>query len=101
MTRYIRHAAVFCALLLLALLLNAMRVQVLRADAYDDNPANRRDAIARYRQPRGDILVDGRPVTGSRDTGEHLRYERTYPLGPLYAPVTGRPSTRMSPRGCW
>ncbi|MFD5493216.1 penicillin-binding transpeptidase domain-containing protein [Streptomyces sp. GDS52] len=89
MTRYIRHAAVFCALLLLALLLNALRVQVLRADAYEGNPANRRDAIARYGQPRGDILVDGRPVTGSRDTGEHLRYERTYGAGPLYAPVTG------------
>ncbi|MFD3733258.1 penicillin-binding transpeptidase domain-containing protein [Streptomyces sp. NPDC058632] len=89
MTRYIRRAAVFCALLLFALLVNATRVQVLHADAYDDNPANRRDAIARYHQPRGDILVDGRPVTGSRDTGEHLRYERTYTDGPLYAPVTG------------
>ncbi|MCX2924287.1 penicillin-binding transpeptidase domain-containing protein [Streptomyces sp. NEAU-W12] len=89
MTRYIRRAAVFCALLLFALLVNATRVQVLHADAYDDNPANRRDAIARYHQPRGDILVDGRPVTGSRDTGEYLRYERTYTDGPLYAPVTG------------
>ncbi|MDT0400388.1 MULTISPECIES: penicillin-binding transpeptidase domain-containing protein [Streptomyces] len=89
MSRNIRHAALFCALLLVALLVNAARVQVLRADAYDSNPANRRDAIARYQQPRGDILVDGRPVTGSRDTGEHLRYERTYREGPLYAPVTG------------
>ncbi|MFI8301981.1 penicillin-binding transpeptidase domain-containing protein [Streptomyces sp. NPDC085927] len=89
MTRYIRRAAVFCALLLFALLVNATRVQVLHADAYDDNPANRRDTIARYHQPRGDILVAGRPVTGSRDTGEHLRYERTYADGPLYAPVTG------------
>ncbi|MFD7700318.1 penicillin-binding transpeptidase domain-containing protein [Streptomyces caelestis] len=89
MTRYIRHSALFCALLLVALLVNAARVQVLRADAYDSNPANRRAAIARYQQPRGDILVDGRPVTGSRDTGEHLRYERTYRDGPLYAPVTG------------
>src|SRR5690606_7873127 len=50
---------------------------------------NRRETIARYDQRRGDILVGGRPVTGSRDTGEHLRYERTYEDGPLYAPVTG------------
>ncbi|MBD9730906.1 penicillin-binding protein 2 [Streptomyces sp. H28] len=89
MTPYIRRAAVFCALLLVALLVNAARVQVLRADAYDGNPANRRETIARYDQRRGDILVGGRPVTGSRDTGEHLRYERTYEDGPLYAPVTG------------
>ncbi|MGW0941517.1 peptidoglycan D,D-transpeptidase FtsI family protein [Streptomyces sp. NPDC002623] len=89
MTRHIRHAAVFCALLLVALLVNAARVQIVRSSSYDDNPANRRDSIARYAQPRGDILVDDDPVTGSRDTGEQLRYERTYLDGPLYAPVTG------------
>ncbi|MBT3153390.1 penicillin-binding protein 2 [Streptomyces sp. CHD11] len=89
MTRHMRHAALFCALLLVALLVNAARVQVLHAGDYEVNPANRRDTISRYQQPRGNILVAGRPVTGSRDTGEHLRYERTYTEGPLYAPVTG------------
>ncbi|MEW2250681.1 MULTISPECIES: penicillin-binding transpeptidase domain-containing protein [unclassified Streptomyces] len=89
MTRTIRHAAVFSALLLLALLVNAARVQVVLSGGYDDNPANRRQTIARYAQPRGDILVGGQPVTGSRDTGEQLRYERAYTDGPLYAPVTG------------
>ncbi|MGX1272336.1 peptidoglycan glycosyltransferase [Streptomyces phaeoluteigriseus] len=89
MTRHIRQAAVFCALLLVALLVNAARVQVVRSDSYDDNPANRRAVIARYGQPRGDILVEDVPVTGSRDTREQLRYERTYLNGPLYAPVTG------------
>ncbi|QCX79086.1 Penicillin-binding protein A [Streptomyces sp. YIM 121038] len=89
MTRYIRHAAAFCLLLLVALLVNATRVQVFDAEKYDDNPANRRRAIERFAEPRGDILVDGRPVTGSKDTGEQLRHERTYTNGPLYAPVTG------------
>ncbi|MFJ2767945.1 peptidoglycan D,D-transpeptidase FtsI family protein [Streptomyces sp. NPDC087300] len=89
MTRYIRHAAAFCALLLIALLVNATRVQVVQSDALDDNPANRRGAIVRFDQPRGDILVDDRAVTGSRDSGQQLRYERTYKNGPLYAPVTG------------
>ncbi|MBL1085863.1 penicillin-binding protein 2 [Streptomyces actinomycinicus] len=89
MARYIRHACVFCALLLAALLVNATRVQVVRSREYDANPANRRAAIARYEQPRGDILVGDEPVTGSMDTGEQLRHERTYRNGPLYAPVTG------------
>ena len=89
MTRHIRHAAVFCALLLVALLVNATRIQVIQARSYDDNPANRRQTMVRYQQPRGDILVGGEPVTGSRDTGEQLRYERSYENGPLYAPVTG------------
>lgn len=89
MTRYIRHAAAFCALLLIALLVNATRVQVVQSEHFDENSANRRQAIARFGQPRGDIMVDGRPITGSQDTGEQLRYERTYKNGPLYAPVTG------------
>ncbi|MFD7662162.1 penicillin-binding transpeptidase domain-containing protein [Streptomyces sp. NPDC059788] len=89
MNRYILRASAFALVLLVALLLNAARVQVFEADDYTGNPANRRPVMARYSQPRGDILVGGRPVTGSRDSGERLRYERTYTQGPLYAPVTG------------
>ncbi|MET7438851.1 MULTISPECIES: penicillin-binding transpeptidase domain-containing protein [unclassified Streptomyces] len=89
MTRYIRRAAALCAVLFVALLVNAVRVQLVQAPSYDGNPANRRATIARYGQPRGDIVVGGSAVTGSKDTGEQLRYERTYRDGPLYAPVTG------------
>ncbi|MFI0237461.1 penicillin-binding transpeptidase domain-containing protein [Streptomyces sp. NPDC016845] len=89
MTKYIRHAAAFCVLLLVALLVNAARVQVFEASSLDGNSANRRPTIARYGQPRGDILVGGKAITGSEDTGQPLRYERTYKNGPLYAPVTG------------
>ncbi|MEU9138256.1 penicillin-binding transpeptidase domain-containing protein [Streptomyces sp. NPDC048404] len=89
MTKYIRRAVGLCAVLLVALLVNAARVQVVEAPSYDRNPANRRPTIARYGQPRGDIVVDGRTVTGSKDTGEQFRYERTYRNGPLYAAVTG------------
>ncbi|MEU5714194.1 penicillin-binding transpeptidase domain-containing protein [Streptomyces sp. NPDC020403] len=89
MIRYIRHAAAFCLLLLVALLANAARVQVFEADELNGNPANRRTTIDRYDQPRGDILVGEESVTGSKDTGEPLAFERTYRYGPLYAPVTG------------
>jgi len=87
--RCIRRAAALCLVLLVALLVNAARVQVFQADSLDHNPANRRLAITRYGAPRGNILVDGASVTGSRDTGEQLAHERTYRDGPLYAPVTG------------
>lgn len=89
MIRYIRRAAAFCLLLLVALLVNAARIQLLDAKELNDNPANRRGTIARYDQPRGDIIVGKESVTGSEDTGEQLAYERTYTHGPLYAPVTG------------
>ncbi|WP_405388634.1 penicillin-binding transpeptidase domain-containing protein [Streptomyces sp. NBC_01102] len=89
MIRYIRRAAAFCLLLLVALLANAARVQLFEADELNSNPANRRTTIDRYDRPRGNILVGGESVTGSKDTGEQLAYERTYRHGPLYAPVTG------------
>ncbi|MFI9647380.1 penicillin-binding transpeptidase domain-containing protein [Streptomyces sp. NPDC052040] len=93
-TRSIRRAAALCAVLLVALLANATRVQIFESGRYGDNPANHRKGIERYGRPRGDILVGGRPVTGSRDTGGTFRYERTYTDGPLYAPVTGFASQR-------
>ncbi|BBB00050.1 putative penicillin-binding protein [Actinacidiphila reveromycinica] len=89
MNRCVRHAAAFCLLLLLALLANAARVQLVAAGGYAANPANRRADIALYARPRGDILAGGRAVTGSRATGGRLAYVRTYADGPLYAPVTG------------
>ncbi|MFI9169030.1 caspase, EACC1-associated type [Streptomyces lincolnensis] len=48
--------------------------------------------VARYDRPRGDILVEGEPVTGTKDTGGTPRYQRTYKNGPLYAAVTGHAS---------
>jgi penicillin-binding protein A len=89
MSRYIRRAAALCTLLLVALLVNATRVQIFESSRYGENPANTRQSIARYGRPRGDIMVDGHTVTGSRQTGGMFRYERTYLDGPLYAPVTG------------
>ncbi|MEU0129371.1 penicillin-binding protein 2 [Streptomyces sp. NPDC006289] len=89
MIRYIRRAAGFCLLLLVALLANAARVQLFEADELNSNSANRRTTIDRYDEPRGNILVGEESVTGSEDTGEQLAFERTYRHGPLYAPVTG------------
>ncbi|MGW2259430.1 peptidoglycan D,D-transpeptidase FtsI family protein [Streptomyces sp. NPDC001780] len=90
MNKTIRHTAVICLLLVLALLLRASWVQTYEAKALADNPDNRRKIMARYAQPLGDIIVAGSPVTGSRKThGGDLAYARTYPDGGLYAPVTG------------
>lgn len=84
-----RRAGLFCLALILLLLANATRLQVFQAKSLDDNAANRRNVIARYSQPRGNILVAGKAVTGSRQTGGTLAYQRTYTDGALYAPVTG------------
>ncbi|MFJ5226108.1 penicillin-binding transpeptidase domain-containing protein [Streptomyces sp. NPDC088400] len=90
MNKTIRHTAVICLLLVLALLVRATWVQAYESKALADDQYNRRKIIAQYAQPLGDIVVAGSPVTGSRKTASgDLAYERTYTDGDLYAPVTG------------
>ncbi|MEV4614373.1 penicillin-binding transpeptidase domain-containing protein [Kitasatospora sp. NPDC049258] len=84
-----RRAGTFCVLLIVALAVQATRVQVFQKNALDHNPANQRLTIQRYDQPRGNILVAGEPITGSTPTGGRFDYERTYTDGRRYAAVTG------------
>ncbi|MFD3733378.1 peptidoglycan D,D-transpeptidase FtsI family protein [Streptomyces sp. NPDC058632] len=90
MNKTIRHTSVFCLLLVLALLVRVTWVQAFRGQALADDKHNRRNIIAQYAQPLGDIIVAGSPVTGSKETeGSDLEYKRTYRNGELYAAVTG------------
>ncbi|MER5768390.1 peptidoglycan D,D-transpeptidase FtsI family protein [Streptomyces sp. NPDC001985] len=90
MNRTIRHSAVFSLLLVLALLVRATWLQAYKADALAENDRNPRPTIARYAQPQGDVIVAGAPVTGSvKSSGDTFAYQRDYPHGGLYAPVTG------------
>ncbi|WP_432011636.1 penicillin-binding transpeptidase domain-containing protein [Streptomyces cucumeris] len=48
----------------------------------------------------GDIIVDGKPVTGSRYTPKNsFPYQRTYTDGALYLPVTGQSSQSFGATG--
>ncbi len=90
MNKTIRRTSVFCLLLIIAVLARASWVQEVRAQTLADDPHNRRNAIAQYANPFGDIVVAGHPVTGSvRTSGGDFAYKRTYTDGPLYASVTG------------
>ncbi|MEU0050141.1 penicillin-binding protein 2 [Streptomyces sp. NPDC006309] len=93
MNKPLRRIALFCGLLVLTLLLRDNYLQYVRADKLKDDPNNRRVTIARYATPRGDIVVNGDPITGSTltsKTGENdLKYKRTYKNGAMWAPVTG------------
>ena len=90
MNKPLRRVAIFCGLLMLALLLRDNWLQFVRADELRTHTANRRVTIERYATPRGDIIVGNKAVTGSVETkGSDFKYKRTYTNGPLYAPVTG------------
>ncbi|WP_018547683.1 peptidoglycan D,D-transpeptidase FtsI family protein [Streptomyces sp. LaPpAH-108] len=90
MNKPLRRIAIFCGLLVLALLIRDNWLQYAQADKLRTDPANRRVAIERYASPRGDIVVDGNPITGSVVTkAGDFKYKRTYKDGPMWAPVTG------------
>ncbi|MGW3262920.1 peptidoglycan D,D-transpeptidase FtsI family protein [Streptomyces sp. NPDC001056] len=90
MNKPLRRIAIFCGLLILALLVRDNYLQYVKADSLRTDPLNRRVAIERYSAPRGDIIVDGNPVTGSVELKHgDFKYKRTYKNGPMWAPVTG------------
>ena len=93
MNKPLRRIAIFCGLLVLALLVRDNWLQYLQADSLRTDPNNRRVLIARYSKPRGDIIVDGDPITGSKKTSadslNDFAYKRTYKDGAMWSPVTG------------
>lgn len=90
MNKPLRRVAIFCGLLVLALIVRVNWVQFVQADELKNDSNNRRVAIERYSIPRGNIIVGDKPVTGSTttDSGD-FKYKRTYKDGPMWAPVTG------------
>ncbi|WSQ10486.1 penicillin-binding transpeptidase domain-containing protein [Streptomyces sp. NBC_01231] len=90
MNKPLRRIAIFCGLLVLALLIRDNWIQYVQADGLREDPDNRRVAIARYATPRGDIIVGGDPITGHATTSSgDFKYKRTYKNGAMWAPVTG------------
>jgi penicillin-binding protein A len=80
----------FCGILVLALLVRTNYLQYVRADELNANEHNRRVQIERYAHERGNIIVDGEPVTGSVETTDSdFKYKRVWKNGPMWAPVTG------------
>ncbi|MCM2420451.1 MULTISPECIES: peptidoglycan D,D-transpeptidase FtsI family protein [unclassified Streptomyces] len=90
MNKPLRRVAVFCGLLVLALLIRVNYVQFVTGDELANDKHNRRVSINQFAQPRGDIIVDGKSLTGSVETpGSDFKYKATFKDGPMWAPVTG------------
>ncbi|MFF8834032.1 peptidoglycan D,D-transpeptidase FtsI family protein [Streptomyces sp. NPDC015130] len=90
MNKPLRRVAIFCGLLIFALLVRDNWLQFVRADELNSHSKNTRVRIERYANERGNIIVDGKPITGSVDSQDpYYKYKRTYTDGPMWAPVTG------------
>ncbi|MFD7610012.1 peptidoglycan D,D-transpeptidase FtsI family protein [Streptomyces sp. NPDC059828] len=90
MNKPLRRIAIFCGLLVLALLIRDNWLQYVRSEELSSHKSNTRVQIERYGSESGNIIVDGKPITGSKLTDDtYFKYKRTYLDGPMWAPVTG------------
>ncbi|MCX4824425.1 penicillin-binding transpeptidase domain-containing protein [Streptomyces sp. NBC_01142] len=90
MNKPLRRIAIFCGLLVLALLVRTNWLQYVEAETLNTHTRNKRVQIERYAAERGNIIVDGKPITGSVDSNDtYFKFKRTYVDGPMWAPVTG------------
>ncbi|HEX6887471.1 MAG TPA: penicillin-binding transpeptidase domain-containing protein [Candidatus Nanopelagicales bacterium] len=89
MSRSLNRLALGLLVLMVALLVQLTRLQVLRADELNAMPGNQRTLLIEYSRERGPILVDRAPIAESIETDDTLKYLRRYPDGAPYASATG------------
>ncbi|MGH3621636.1 MAG: penicillin-binding protein 2, partial [Sciscionella sp.] len=86
----LRRVGLAMIVMVLLLLVNATYIQVIKADDYRSDPRNQRVLLDEYSRQRGLILdAASDTIANVKSTNDRLRYQRIYPKGPLYAPVTG------------
>ncbi len=89
MTRQVQRLGVTLLALFGALFVQLNLIQIVRANEYADNQANRRTIIAEYDIERGPIVVGGSEIVHSEETDDELTYLRVYEQPGLYAHLTG------------
>jgi penicillin-binding protein A len=95
----VRRIAIAVMAMILLLLGNLTYVQVVKAGDYRDDSRNKRVLLAEYARKRGQIQAGGQVVASSVPSDDELKYQRQYPDGPVYAPLTGYYSTIYGPSG--
>jgi peptidoglycan glycosyltransferase len=88
--RAIRRVGIGITVLVLLLVGQLTYLQVYDADHLANDPRNIRTALRDFARPRGRILTaDGQIVARSVKTGDELKFQRLYPLGPLFSQIAG------------
>ncbi|WP_239022406.1 penicillin-binding transpeptidase domain-containing protein [Raineyella fluvialis] len=87
----IRRIAVLAMVLFAALLLNVSQIVIVQQDSLNANPQNRRVRDEQFGGHRGSIVAGKTTLAVSNPApqGSQFGYQRSYPQGELYAPITG------------
>jgi penicillin-binding protein A len=90
MNKPIRRVALVAMIMFALLLANGTYMMIFRQESLAAQPQNRRVRDAEFAQNRGAILAAGKvemaKTVGSKD---RFKFQRDYPDGELYAPITG------------
>jgi peptidoglycan glycosyltransferase len=97
----LRRVGVVVIVLFGLLFLNLNWVQAYKANAYRTNPHNSRVQLSEYQRQRGVIAVSGGQVIVAQSvaTNDELKYQRQYPLGAAFAPITGYKPVSLAATG--
>lgn len=100
MNKQIKVLLAVFIILMLAIVVNLSWVQIFGSENIQANGANKRRLVEQYAIQRGDILsADNQVVARSVDTNTEYKYQRQYPLGSLFADVTGYDSWKYGRTG--
>ncbi len=90
MNKQIRRVALVAMIMFGLLLANGTYMMIFRQSALAAEPQNRRVRDAEFAQDRGSILAAGKTeIATTKSSKDRFKYQRVYPDGQLYAPVTG------------
>ena len=89
MNRALFRLSLACLAMFVLLLLNVNYVQAFEASSLASKPDNIRIFDQQFQYQRGAIDAGGVTIAGSRLLKGTNTYQRYYPFGPAYAPVTG------------
>ncbi|NBS86303.1 MAG: penicillin-binding protein 2, partial [Micrococcales bacterium] len=88
MTPEIRRVANVILLMFLSLFIAASAMQVVNADALNNDSRNQRPVFDGYKTQRGSILVDNKPIAESVPSNNAYHFLRKY-AGNQYSAITG------------
>ncbi|GHD49113.1 penicillin-binding protein 2 [Mycetocola manganoxydans] len=89
MNRELKRVSVLVLAMFIALFGSTTIIQAVQADALRLDSRNTRALYDSYDTERGPILAGGTVIAQSVRTGDRFVFQRQYPEGELYAPVTG------------
>jgi peptidoglycan glycosyltransferase len=90
MNAQIRKLGIVLIVLFSALFIQLNYLQVIKANDLNNHPANSRAVVRDFSQPRGVIQTsDGAIIAQSVPSGDAFKFQRQYPLGPMFAHLTG------------